>query len=83
MEMTYVGGMAGWIYKGEPSRYVGGMAGWVYNGSDRSTAETGNWQAEPLVSGLRERLFMFMAAWASSATLRAWTTRSAVKVAER
>ena len=29
MEMTYVGGMAGWIHKGEPSRYVGGMAGWV------------------------------------------------------
>jgi hypothetical protein len=55
----------------------------VNYGSDRSTAETGNWQAESLVSGLQERLFMFMAAWASSATLRAWTTRSAVKVAER
>jgi len=27
--LTYVGGMAGWIHKGEPSRYVGGMAGWV------------------------------------------------------
>jgi hypothetical protein len=29
METTHVGGMAGWIHKGEPSRYVGGMAGWV------------------------------------------------------
>lgn len=35
MEMTYVGGMAGWIHKGEPSRYVGGMAGWVYKNTGR------------------------------------------------
>jgi len=32
MEMTYVGGMAGWIHKSEPSRYVGGMAGWIHEG---------------------------------------------------
>ncbi len=30
--LTYVGGMAGWIHKGEPSRYVGGMAGWIDKG---------------------------------------------------
>ena len=30
--LTYVGGMAGWIDKGEPSRYVGGMAGWIDKG---------------------------------------------------
>ena len=32
MEMTYVGGMAGWIHKGELSRYVGGTAGWIHKG---------------------------------------------------
>ena len=32
METTYVGGMAGWIHKGELSRYVGGMAGWIHKG---------------------------------------------------
>jgi hypothetical protein len=32
MEMTYVGGMAGWIHQGEPSRYLGGMAGWIHQG---------------------------------------------------
>jgi hypothetical protein len=35
MEMTYVGGLAGWIHKGEPSRYVGGMAGAVYQNTGR------------------------------------------------
>jgi hypothetical protein len=35
MEMTYVGGLAGWIHTGEPSRYVGGMAGWVYENTGR------------------------------------------------
>jgi hypothetical protein len=35
MEMTYVGGLAGWIHKGEPSRYVGGMAGWVSENTGR------------------------------------------------
>jgi hypothetical protein len=35
MEMTYVGGLAGWIHKGEPSRYVGGMAGGVYKNTGR------------------------------------------------
>jgi hypothetical protein len=35
MEMTYVGGLAGWIHKGEPSRYVGGMAGRVYENTGR------------------------------------------------
>ena len=35
MEMTYVGGLAGWIHKGEPSRYVGGMAGRVYKNTGR------------------------------------------------
>ena len=35
MEMTYVGGMAGWIHKGEPSRYVGGMVGWVCKNTGR------------------------------------------------
>ncbi len=35
MEMTYVGGLAGWIHNGEPSRYVGGMAGWVYKNTGR------------------------------------------------
>jgi len=35
MEMTYVGGLAGWIHKGEPSRYVGGMAGRVDKNTGR------------------------------------------------
>ena len=35
MEMTYVGGLAGWIHKGEPSRYVGGMSGGVYKNTGR------------------------------------------------
>ena len=30
MEMTYVGDLAGWIHKSEPSRYVGGLAGWIH-----------------------------------------------------
>ncbi len=35
MEMTYVGGLVGWIHKGKPSRYVGGMAGRVYENTGR------------------------------------------------
>ena len=35
MEMTYVGGMAGWIHKGRRARYVGGMAGRVYKNTGR------------------------------------------------
>ena len=35
MEMTYAGGLAGWIHKGGPSRYVGGMAGGVYKNTGR------------------------------------------------
>jgi hypothetical protein len=35
MEMTYVGGMAGWIHKGELSRYAGGMVGWACKNTGR------------------------------------------------
>ena len=38
MEMTYVGGMAGWIHEGEQSCYVGGMAGWVSRQAAASAA---------------------------------------------
>ena len=38
MERTYVGGMAGWIDQGEPSRFVGGMAGWVSRRAAASAA---------------------------------------------
>ena len=38
MEMTYIGGMAGWIHQGEPARHVGGMAGRVTRRAAASAA---------------------------------------------
>jgi hypothetical protein len=62
MEMAYVGGMAGWIHQGGPSRYVGGMAGWIHQGGpSRYVGGMAGWihQGEP------SRYVGGMAGWVS------------------